>query len=72
MPDYFGASTHTPMTDTQLREWAVRLHATSVDLSKMPGFGIDPATLLKAQLDDQALTEVRRWSGITRLEPSGN
>jgi hypothetical protein len=52
------------MTDAQLREWSLRLHATSIAPSELSGFGIDPALLLKAQLDDQALMYVRRWSGI--------
>ncbi|MCV6454901.1 hypothetical protein [Pseudomonas aeruginosa] len=61
---FCGAATPDPMTDAQLREWALRLHAKSVDPAKLSGLGIDPAMLLKAQLDDQALAEVRRWSGI--------
>ena len=61
---FFGATPPGPMTDAQLREWALRLHAKSVDPAKLSGFGIDPAVLLTAQLDDQALAEVRRWSGI--------
>jgi hypothetical protein len=58
------------MTDVQLREWALKLHAKSVDPAKLSGFGIDPTTLLTAQSDDQALAEVRRWSGIP--QPSKN
>ncbi|MFK1437609.1 hypothetical protein ACIU0H_28680 [Pseudomonas aeruginosa] len=61
---YLGSTTSAPMTDAQLREWALQLHATSVAPAELSGFGIDPDMLLKAQLDDQALTEVRRWSGI--------
>ena len=61
---FCGASTSDPMTDAQLRDWALRLHAKSVDPAKLSGLGIDPAMLLTAQLDDKALAEVRRWSGI--------
>ncbi|MDY1103270.1 hypothetical protein [Pseudomonas aeruginosa] len=61
---FLGSTTSGPMTDSQLREWALRLHATSIAPAKLSGFGIDPALLLKAQLDDQALMDVRRWSGI--------
>lgn len=66
----FGTATPAPMTDAQLRDWALRLHAKSIDPAKLPGFGIDPAILLTAQLDDQALAEVRRWSGTP--QPSQN
>ncbi|MGG4660449.1 hypothetical protein ACLPJF_21230 [Pseudomonas vlassakiae] len=59
-----GYKTSGPMTDAQLREWALRLHATTIAPAKLSGFGMDPALLLKAQLDDQALLDVRRWSGI--------
>lgn len=62
---YLGSTTSAPMNDAQLREWALHLHATSVAPAKLSGFGIEPEMLLKTQLDDQALTEVRRWSGIT-------
>lgn len=61
---FLGPTTTAPMTDAQLREWALRLHATSIAPAKLSGFGIDPALLLKAQLDGQALVNVRRWSGI--------
>jgi|SRR5471032_1017106 len=67
---FFGAAAPAPMTDAQLRDWALRLHAKSVDPAKLPDFGIDPALLLTAQLDDLALAEVRRWSGIP--QPSSN
>ncbi|HBN9243710.1 TPA: hypothetical protein L3830_004816 [Pseudomonas aeruginosa] len=60
----FGAAAPDQMTDAQLRDWALRLHAQSVDPAKLSGMGIDPAMLLTAQLDDQALADVRRWSGI--------
>lgn len=71
---FFGAAAPDPMTDAQLRDWALRLHAKSVDPAKFSGLGVDPAMLLTAQLDDQALAEVRRWSGIpqpTRNVPPG-
>lgn len=61
---FLGSTTSAAMTDAQLREWALRLHASSIDPAKLSGFGIDPALLRKAQLDDQALKDVRRWSGI--------
>ncbi|WP_162962105.1 hypothetical protein [Pseudomonas aeruginosa] len=61
---FFGTAAPDPMTDAQLRDWALRLHAKSVDPAKLSGLGIDPAMLLTAQLDDQALADVRRWSGI--------
>jgi hypothetical protein len=67
---FFGAASPAPMTDAQLRDWALRLHARSVDPAKLPGFGIDPAMLLTAQLDDQVLAEVRRWSGIPQPGPN--
>ncbi|MCU9528054.1 hypothetical protein [Pseudomonas mosselii] len=56
------------MTDVQLREWALWLHATSIAPAKLSGFGIDPALLFKAQLDDQVLMDVRHWSGIAHPE----
>jgi hypothetical protein len=65
----FGTATPAPMTDAQLRDWALKLHAQSIDPTKLPGFGIDPAILLTAQLDGQALAEVRRWSGIPSSKP---
>ena len=61
---FFGSTSAAPMTDAQLRKWALQLHARSVAPEKLSGFGIASEILLKAQLDDQALTEVRRWSGI--------
>lgn len=63
-PTLLRSTTSGPMTDAQLREWALRLYATSIAPAKLSGFGIAPALLLKAQLDDQALMDVRRWSGI--------
>lgn len=67
---FFGAADPDPMTDTQLGDWALRLHAKSVDPAKLPGFGIDPAMLLTAQSDDHALAEARRWSGIPQPSPN--
>jgi hypothetical protein len=67
---FFGAAVPAPMTDAQLRDWALKLHAKSIDPAKLPGFGIDPAMLLTAQLDDQALVKVRRWSGILQPRPN--
>jgi len=61
---FYGAAAPDPMTDAQLRDWALRLHAKSVDPAKLSGLGIDAATLLTAQLDNQALAEVRCWSSI--------
>lgn len=67
---FFGAAASEPLTDAQLRDWAFELHARSIDPAKLPGFGIDLAKLLAAQSDDQALAEVRRWSGISEPIPN--
>lgn len=55
-----------PMTDDQLRDWALRIHAKSVGPAKLPTMGIETSVLLAAQSDDHALGEVRRWSGIPK------
>lgn len=57
-------STGSPraMSDAELREWAQQLYVRC-NTERLSSYGINPWTLLQAQLDDQALAEVRRWSG---------
>nr|WP_172735242.1 hypothetical protein [Pseudomonas aeruginosa] len=64
-------STGSPraMSDAELREWAQQLYVRC-NTERLSSYGINPWTLLQAQLDDQALAEVRRWSGSPRPDMS--
>ncbi|WP_243787480.1 hypothetical protein [Pseudomonas amygdali] len=63
---YVAETSPVAMNDAELREWGLRLLSVSPDPSRLQGYGIDQFVIMRAQFDDEALAELRKWSGISQ------